>query len=170
MFKNRRRRSRVKDVQLMAKLFPAADAVALSDGVHDTRAEHLLIAALELDESGHRAFARVGANANDFGAAVSDQHAEALRGTGLQDFDNALPETDKPEPPILNSSSPSAKKMFRAVVDKVRHEKSQLYSAYFVLVAAELERGTVPRAIRHMGIEPTALADSAREEIALLNG
>ena len=47
----------------------------------------------------------------------------------------------------------------------MRKERSQLYGAYFVLVAAETEHGTTARALRQMGLDPVALAAAARAEV-----
>lgn len=76
-------------------------------------------------------------------------------------------------PPVPDTGphrgSPSGHELFRRVVKLVRNERSQLYGAYFVLVAAETEHGTTARALRQMNVDPTALAAAARTEIDLLN-
>ncbi len=167
-------RSPVTDMRIMNELFPAAEAAAQADGASLAGAEYLLVAALELEDgTGRRAFERVGANPDDFGTALREQHAEALEGIGLQSIDDELldrhlPPAAAPIDPV--KTAPSARKMFRSIVKKVRKERSQLYSAYFVLAAAEAEHGTTIRAIRHMGVDPAALADAARTEIQLLVG
>lgn len=157
----------------MSVLFPAADAAALVDGVAVAGAEYLLVAALDLEDgSGRRAFAAVGADPDDFRAAVRAQHADALRGVGIDPASDEIIDQHLPEPAAsigVVKSAPSAHKMFRTVVKKVRKDRSQLYSAYFVLVATESQYGTTIRTIRHMGIEPGSLAEAARVEIRHLN-
>ncbi len=49
MIFKRKGRSRLEDIRIMNELFPAADAIAAADGEPDAGAEHLLIAALDLD-------------------------------------------------------------------------------------------------------------------------
>ena len=157
------------DIRIMATLFPAAETVARQDGLEAAGAEHLVIAALDLpDGSARRAFERVGATADDFRDAVRAQHHEALAGVGMSGLEDSALDRRLPEPvpaPGPVKTSPSAHKMFRGIVKQVRKERAQLYGAYFVLAAAESQRGTAVRAIRHMGIDPSALAQAARAEI-----
>ena len=169
----RKKRSRLQDIRTMNQLFPAADAVAATDGERDAGAEHLLIAAFDLDSgSARRCFERVGADPDQFRQAVRAQHADALRAVGIRPIDDEALDSRLP-PPVLDTrphrGSPSGHELFRKVVALVRKERSQLYGAYFVLVAAETEHGTTARALRHMSVDPTELAAAARVEIDLLN-
>lgn len=170
----RQKRSRIRDIRIMNELFPAADAVAAADGEPQAGAEHLLIAALDLDTgSARRAFEAAGADPDRFHDAVRAQHEEALRAVGLRPMSD--PALDQHLPPPVpqdrpHRGTPSGHALFRRVVDLVRKERSQLYGAYFVLVAAQTEHGTTARALRHLGVDPVALASAARTEIDLLNG
>ena len=161
-----------QDIKTMAKLFPAAEAAARADGLDTAGAEYLLVAALDLEDgSARRAFERVGADPDDFPAAIRGQHDDALAKAGMvgihdSALDQHLPEPTPPTGPT--KTAPSAQRMFRAVVKAVRKDKSQLYGAYFVLVAAETNYGTTIRAIRHLGIDPADLAAAARDEIQAL--
>lgn len=161
-----------EDIRTMGVLFPAVEAAALADGENTAGAEYLVIAALDLqDGSARRAFERAGGDPDAFRVAVQDQHADALRGVGIQPINGEMLDQHLPTPVPAKGpvkTAPSAHKLFRKIVKKVRKERSQLYGAYFVLAAAETEHGTTARAIRHMGIEPATLAQAARTEIDLL--
>ncbi len=169
----RRKRSRIQDLRTMNQLFPSADAAAAADGKREAGAEHLLIAALDLDTgSARRCFERVGADPDQFRESVRAQHAAAVRAVGMRPIDDDILDQYLP-PPTADTGphrgSASGHELFRKVVALVRKERSQLYGAYFVLVAAETEHGTTARALRHMHLDPTALAAAARHEIQLLN-
>lgn len=161
------------DIKTMSTLFPAAERAALAMGESEPGAEHLILAALDLpDGSAARAFTRVGADPLGFREAVAAQHEQALRSVGIAAPDELLsdriPRPDKRKG--VFRSKGSAQQVFRRVVKLVRKEKSQLYGAYIVMVAAETEAGTVVRALEHMGVDPGALALAARQEIVALNG
>lgn len=156
----------------MNRLFPAADAIAEADGAADAGAEHLLIAAFDLDTgSARRAFERVGADPDQFRLAVGEQHADAMRAVGMRPMNDDPLDEHLPPPANdrIHRGRPSGHELFRRVVEVVRGERSQLYGAYFVLVAAQTERGTTARALRHMNVDATELATAARAEIDLVN-
>lgn len=168
-----KKRSRIKDIRIMNELFPAADAVAAADGEAQAGAEYLVIAALDLDTgSARRVFEAVGADPDRFHDAVRAQHAEAMRAVGIRPINDAALDQHIP-PPVPDDrphrGAPSGHALFRQVVELVRKERSQLYGAYVVLVAAKTEHGTTARALRHMGIDLAELAAAARSEIDLLN-
>ncbi len=156
----------------MTALFPAAEAAARADGLEAAGAEYLLLAAFDLEDgSARRAFERAGADPDRFRAAIGAQHGDALASVGLDAIDDSILDQHLPEPSAATGplkSAPSTHKMFRAVVKKVKDDRSQLYSAYFVLVASEDHHGTTIRAIRHLGIDPARLAEAARSEIDTL--
>jgi hypothetical protein len=161
-----------QDIKTMSVLFPAAEAAARADGLDVAGAEYLLVAALDLEDgSARRAFERVGADPDDFPAAIRGQHDAALQQAGMVGIDDTALDQHLPEPtqPIgPTRTAPSAHQMFRSVVKAVRRDASQLYSAYFVLAATETNYGTTIRAIRHLGIDPADLAEAARAEIEAL--
>lgn len=174
MIWRRRKRSRIQDIRIMNQLFPAADAAAAADGEPQAGAEYLVLAALDLDTgSARRAFEAVGADPDQFHDAVRAQHADALRAVGMRPINDEVLDQHIP-PPVADDrphrGAPSGHALFRRVVELVRAERSQLYGAYIVLVAAQTEHGTTARALRHMDIDPVALAAAARAEIDLLNG
>ncbi|MCH7670389.1 MAG: hypothetical protein IIC71_14490 [Acidobacteria bacterium] len=156
------------DIKNMNILFPAAEREALAMGEPEPGAEHLVLAALG---SAASAFARVGANPLGFREAVAAQHEHALCSVGIAVPDELL--SDRiPRPNKRKGvfrSKGSAQQVFRRAVKLVQKEKSQLYGAYIVMVAAEMEAGTVVRALEHMTVEPGALALAARQKIDALN-
>ena len=173
MIVGRRKRSRLQDIRIMNELFPAADALAAADGERDAGAEYLLIAALDLDTgSARRAFRAAGADPDQLHHAVRAQHDEALQAIGVTSLDDEALDRHLPPPAPDNAphrGAPSGHELFREVVRLVRKDRSQLYGAYFVLVAAASERGTTARALRHLGLDRAALAAAARAEIDQLN-
>lgn len=166
-------RSRTKDVKIMGKLFPAAEEAARADGLDSAGAEYLLVAAMDLEDgSARRAFERAGLDPDGLRAAIRSQHAEALRRVGARGVDDDVLDGYLPEPtPVAGPvrTSPSAHRMFRAVLQRVKRDRSQLHSAYFVLVAAQTDQGTVARTLRHLGADRGALAAAAQREVDDLN-
>lgn len=159
------KRSRMDDLRIMGRLLPDAERLALEMGEEKPGAEHLILAALELgDGSARTAFARVGADPDGFRAAIEEQHAAALRAVGAEPVDvGGIPLVGKRRGPL--KATASAQGLFQEVVKRVRKQKSQLYGAWFLLVAAESEHGTPARVFRHMGVDRGALASAALAEI-----
>lgn len=161
-----------QDFATMRRLFPAAERAALADGLDTAGAEYLLLAALDLDDgSARRALERLGVRPDDYRRALRAQHADALGAVGVEGIDDAaldrhLPAPVAPSGPV--KTAPSAHKMFRSVVKRVRKDRSQLYSAYFLLAAADAEHGTVSRVLRHLDIDPDELVAAAQAEIEAL--
>jgi len=157
-----------QDVRIMATLFPAAEAAARADGTDSAGAEYLLAAALDLEDgSARRAFHLVNSNPDDFRAAIRASHANALDSIGMGEVNDETLSELLPRPASGKGSvktAPSARKMFRAVVKKVKEDRSQLYSAYFLLTATETGHGTTIS----LGIDPAELAVAARSEIDAL--
>ncbi len=102
---------------------------------------------------------------------VRAQHADALRSVGIRPIDDDVLDRHS-APPVVDNRPKAALRqpteMFRKVVKVVRKDRSQLYGAYFVLVAAQTEHGTIARALDHMGVDPADLASAARTELDLL--
>jgi len=166
------RRRPLADIKTMNALFPAAEREAIAMGESEPGPEHLILAALDLpDGSAARAFLRIGADPLGFEKAVASQHEQALRSVGIaapdEDLSDSIPVSIKRRG--LFRSKGSAQQVFGRVVKLVRKERSQLYGAYIVMVASEMEAGTVVGALGHMGVEPLALAAAARQELDTLN-
>lgn len=167
------RKNRMYDIRFMQSLFPAAEAEAAAMGEREPGAEHLILASLEFQEgSARRVFHRVGADPDQFRAAIAEQHADALRSIGIDDGAAALDERLPPPaegPSGFYHSAPSARQVFPEVVKLVKRDKSKLSGAYILLVASQIEHGTTARAFAAMGIDRSELESAAQAEVDALN-
>ena len=156
----------------MNAMFPAAELEAKRLGEKEPGEEHLVLAALELPEgSARRAFERIGVDPVAFRMAIAKQRNDALRAADIaavrEDVDESAPKPDLSF--TVARTSPSAQMVFKKVVDLVREEKSPLYGAYVVMVAAGIEQGKTAGALRSMGVDTGALVEAARAEIDALD-
>jgi len=155
----------------MNAMFPAAELEAKRLGEKAPGEEHLVLAALELPEgSARRAFERIGVDPVAFRMAIAKQRNDALRAAGIAALDEDV-EENAPKPDLsfaVTRTSPSAQMVFKKVVELVRKEKSPLYGAYVVMVAAGIEQGKTAGALRSMGVDADALVEAARAEIDAL--
>ena len=161
------------DIRFMQSLFPAAEAEAAAMGEREPGAEHLILVSLDFEEgSARRVFERVGADPDEFRAAIVDQHDAALRSIGNDDADAEIEER-LPSPPDrpggVYRSAPSAREVFPEVVKLVKRDKSRLSGAYLLLVASQLEFGSTARTFATMGIDRSDLAAAAQAEVDDLN-
>jgi len=160
----------------MNALFPGAELEARRMGDKMPGAEHLVLAALELPEgSARRSFERVGADPGAFQVAIVAQHdaarRDAARRAALDEPRADASDEDASEPAQIlmpTRTSLTAQAVFKEVVGLVRNEKSPLYGAYVLMVAARMENEKTARALRAIGVDPAALADAARAEIDAL--
>ena len=166
------RRNRIGDIRTVNALFTSSEHIALEAGEPMPGPEHLVMAALDLpDRSARRVFETLGVDPDTFRDAVEAQHTAALEAAGIggsADLAGHLPPPPS-KPRGLFRTTGAAETVFKRVVKLVRKEKSQLYGAYVLLVASQAEHGTVPRALREMGLEPAAVATAARSELDGLN-
>jgi hypothetical protein len=156
----------------MDRLFATAEMEAAGMGEAHPGLEYLVLSALRLpDGSARRTFQRIGADPDAFGASLVEQHDDALRSIGIEPNDGAV-DADPPEPAVSKRPipfEPPTREVFQEVVALVRKEKSQIYGAYIVLVAAGREHGTTARTLEMMDVDREALATAARAEIDVLN-
>lgn len=163
-------RQRVRDIGTLETLFKSAERHANAEGQTEPGAEHLVMAALEMhDGTARRALERFRLGPVEFRDAVARQYAEALRSVGIE---------TSPVAPIYGSSPvPTAKGVYKAqpsaqdLVYNLTSVKPFSSSAPLlgadVLVAATAGRHTVAvRALRALGLDPEALAEAARAEVA----
>ncbi len=165
-------RKPLQDIKIMNQLFPAAEAEALAMGEAEPGAEHLVLAALDLpDGSARRAFARLGSDPGKLRAAIAAQHRDTLESIGIaasdEDLEDKLPSPTPSRGPFRSKGS--VQKVFKQVVKLVKKDKSQLYGAYVVLVAGQLEAGTFVRALAAMGVDAAELVAAARTELDIVN-
>lgn len=142
------------DITTIKALLTEAEqqAHALGDGAPG--AEHLVLAALLLEEDSARKM--LGVNAAQFRAALVETHSEALASVGI-----AAAEIDLP--PVTTKrgiyrSAPSAQEVFqRARVLAKKDRPAGLHGAHIVRAAAEREYGTVARVLQTLRIDREAL-------------
>ena len=167
---------RVRDVRTIDKLLTGAEAEARRAGESLPGAEHLLLSAIALpDGSARRSFERVGADPDRLQAAIAAQHADALRGIGIEPPDDAALDaasgSELPDAPRAFRSNASARSAFQEASKLARSGGSSgLLGAHVVAAVAQMEHGTQSRALTALGIDRAALAAAAREEISAYHG
>lgn len=158
------RRARA-DLATMNVLFPAADRIAREDGVEQPGAEHLLLAALDLDDGvARQAFDAFGVDPSWLRASIAAQHEETLRAIGVVADDNAieatLPAAGVPSGPFRSQGS--LQTAFQQAVGLAKADKASLGSGYLLLAIVEPEHGTVARSLEHLGIDQALLRNEVR--------
>lgn len=164
----------VRDVRTIKQLLEGAEAEADRAGEPQAGAEHLLLSALDLpDGSARRAFERVGADPDGVRDAIAAQHADALRGIGVEPpedeaLDAAVAAAPAPKKAGAFRSTASARSAFQEAGALARGQKGvRLAGAHVVIAVAGQRHGTAARALKAMGVEGAALAAAAREEVGL---
>ena len=165
-------RKPIQDIGTMNALFPAAELEAKRMGARKPGTEHLVVAAIELPEgSARRAFQRAGIDPGEFRVGIVRLRDDSVRASGDASNEEQGEGTPEPKPSLMPTrTSPSAETVFKAVVDLVRKEKSSLYGAYMVMVAADDSYGTTARVLRSMGVDPAVLVAACRAEIDAAGG
>jgi len=148
------------DVTFMNELFTTAEAEAHRLGDEMPGGEHLLLAALAIqDASGREALHSAGSDADAFRAAVAEQHAQALRAVGVHAQDAAAIDGITPGP--FRSSAAAQQVFQRAVALSKTRRPRRLRTADVVRAVAERDGGTAARALAALGIDRTALIAAA---------
>ena len=164
----RLRRARA-DLATMRTLLPQAERLAQSEGLARPGAEHLLLAALDLDRTAVAALAEVGVDRHALQQALAEQHAAALRSVGVVADEDALAAALPPAPERAAGayrSEPSQQALFQASVRRAKAERSPLRSAHVLLATLDLEHGPLPRALDHLGVDRTAVRSAAERALA----
>lgn len=161
---NKLRRAR-EDLTTMNSLFPAAERIARDDGIDQPGAEHLLLAAVDLDDGiAKSALGAVGVDPAELRAAIVGQHEDALRSIGVIADDNAIaaamPASGQPRGPYRAQGSLQA--AFQMAVALSKHDKASLNSGYLLLAITDAEHGTVARALERLGADRTLLRDQTQ--------
>lgn len=164
----RKLRTRAAAMKTISRLLSEAEEIARRSGLDRPAAEHLVLAALQLpDGTASRAFERLGASGDDFGAALQAQETDDLGRIGIHAPHNRihaeLPASTTPSG--VYRSEPSAEQLFQLAGDDARREGGKLLGAHVVRAAAALEHGSTARAISRMGIDPSELRTAATAEI-----
>ncbi len=162
------RRARA-DLGSMNALFLSAERIARADGIDQPGAEHLMLAALELDDGiAQAAMKACRVDADDLRAAIDDQHEEALRTIGVIADDNAiaasLPKGEQPRGPY--QAQGSLQTAFQNAVALSKRDKAPLNSGYLLLAITDADHGTVARSFEHLGVDRSSLRDHTRKLLA----
>ena len=160
------------DMRTIKQLLTEAERIAREMGEEEPGAEHLLLSALGLpDGSAARALGSLGVDAARLRLALREEQADALVSAGVpRETAEAMAE---PAPlgaagvPLLYASGPSAREVFQEAGRLARSSKQRLVGAHVVAAVAELERGTLPRALDRLGVDRRRLADAARTELGV---
>jgi ATP-dependent Clp protease ATP-binding subunit ClpA len=160
------RRARA-DLTTMHRLFPEAERLARSDGTDRPGAEHLVLAALDLDDTALAALWELGIDRDRLRQAVIDQHDEALRAIGITADENAIDAASPPpgRPTGVYRSAPSLQQTFQRAVKLAKADKVPLQSVHVLLAATEHEHGTLRRAFAHLGTDGETIREVAHRHV-----
>lgn len=157
---------KLAEMRTIKEILTSAESLAHEMGDEEPGAEHLLLAAVDMQD-GHarRAFERVGADPDGFAAAIVRQHETALAAAGIEAAPKPpthIPSSDK-KPMNLG---PSARQAFQRATKLVKTYRPAAFgSAHIVLGVTEQEHGTAARALAAMEVDRTRLRDAAIAEL-----
>jgi ATP-dependent Clp protease ATP-binding subunit ClpA len=147
-------------VAFMNSLFTTAEAEAHQMGDDVPGAEHLLLAALAMeDKSAEDALRSAGIDADALRKAVAAVHDDALRSIGL-----AAPQiaaTSRPNSRAFRSSAVAQEVFHNAVAISKARRPRRLRTADVARAVAELEGGTAARALASLGVDRQSLITAA---------
>jgi ATP-dependent Clp protease ATP-binding subunit ClpA len=150
----------LEDVAFMNSLFTTAEREAHQLGDDIPGAEHLLLAALAMeDDSAREAFGSAGIDADALRGAVVAVHDDALRSMGL-----AAPEilaVGEVNRGAFRSSAVAQEVFHNAVAISKKRRPRQLRTADIARAVAELEGGTAARALSSLGVDRQSLIAAA---------
>ena len=160
----------LRDMRTISGLLTDAERRARAMGEEQPGAEHLLLAALDLsDGSARRTFERLGVDPDRLGAALGSLDVEALVAIGIEPRRAERLRQPVPLDPAAGSgvyrSAASAREAFQAAGALARSEKVPLVGAHVVAAVADMAHGTAPRVLAAMGVDRSALAAAARDEL-----
>ena len=159
----------IDEYRTIRALLGGAERLAHEAGEAEPGAEHLLLAALALsDGTARRSFERLGADPDGLPAAIEAQHVDALQAVGIDPGDAGRVESPAAPAPGPYRSTASAQAAFRRAVElSAVPAPRRLQGAHVVAAVAEMAHGTVPRALRRMGVDPERLGAAARQEVPM---
>jgi hypothetical protein len=180
-------KQRWMDTRTIMALSLDAERRALQEGQRHPGAEHYTLAALDLpDGSARRVFERVGANPEDYRAALANRHTEALNAMGLdyraaaagKHYDYAAPvagptsaearQTDTLQaaaPSVLFDAQPSGRALMQSLPELQRRLPAPLCGAHVLLATATMAHSAAGRAFSAIGIDLQALGRAAEAEL-----
>lgn len=153
-------------LKALKQLCEGAMTQAEAEGLSEVGAEHFLLSAFDLpDGTARRSFEPFGIDKEALRAAIERHYAEALKAAGMGG--EAMP----PPAPITRPTSPWAglpsSASGLALLDRLAEKGpagEPLCGADVVLATLSARRGTVPRVLASLRIDPEALAAFARAE------
>lgn len=143
----------IRDMKIINALLTEAERQALSLGDSAPGAEHLVLAALLLEESSARDL--LGVDADQFRQAIVETHAAALELVGI--LASELEPNSVETGSGVYRSEVSAQEVFQRAKAISKQERGGLKGSHIVRAAAEREQGTVPRALKVLGIDRESL-------------
>ncbi|MEW2378496.1 Clp protease N-terminal domain-containing protein [Micromonospora sp. NPDC047812] len=159
----------IQDVRTIKALLTGAETEARRAGDDLPGPEHLLLSAFGLpDGTARRAFERLGADPDDFRAAVDTAHRQALHDVGVTMPNGAEQQLPPPTRPggVYRMTAPGQEAFQAAVKLSKATKPSLLRGGHVVAAVCDQEHGTVARALKALGIERGALAIAAGEALA----
>lgn len=162
-----------RDMRTIGRLLTDAEQIARRMGDERPSAVHLLLAAMTLpDGSASRALQQFGVDADRLAEAIREEHAFALVAAGIDAATAAAMSADQPVTPVSGSglyrSNPSAQELFQVAGAAARGASQRLSGAHVVIAAADLEHGTLARALERLEVDRAALRAAAESELAVL--
>jgi ATP-dependent Clp protease ATP-binding subunit ClpA len=160
-------RNPIREFKTMRALFTGAEAHARALGDELPGPEHLLLAALDLEDgSAARACAGVGLDCESFRAAIGREHDAALAALGIHTEPSASAAIGRTTPAGMFRSTGQAQEAFLRAGAMMRESGARaLLGAHVVVAVAELEHGTAARALEACGVDRTRLRDAAIAEM-----
>ncbi len=160
-----------REMRAIKDLLTGAERIARSMGDEQPAAEHLLLAAFDLpDDSADRVLGGFGLDRDRLRAAIVEQHAAALVAAGMRsDVAERLSHAPPLDPATgsgIYRSSPSAQEAFQRAGGMARSTRRPLVGAHVVAAVADMEHGTVAQLLERLGIERSAVAAAAADELA----
>lgn len=145
------------DITTMNLLLPEAERIARSQGATEPGAEHLVAAAISLpDGIAAHILGDRGIDRDRWLQAVADQHATALQSVGIDGSAVGVATDAMPARGPLRSQE-SMRDLFGHAVARAKAARRPLHSGDVLAVALDLEHGTVPRTVDHLGLSRSAL-------------
>lgn len=151
----------------MQALFLGAEAHARALGDELPGPEHLLLSALDLEDgSAVRICAGVGLDPASFRATLRREHDAALATVGICAGPSVSAAMEQTTPAGVFRSTGQGREAFQRTLAVMRESGARaLIGAHVVVAVAELEHGTVVRALDANGIDRGELRDAAIAEI-----
>ncbi len=150
------------DLRLIADLLTTAEREARALGDPEPGAEHLLLAALLLDDDSARR--AVPTDAETVRAAIAAVHAAALAAVGVEAPPNAAA---LPAASGAYRADVSAQQVFQRARELARRSPTGLRAAHVLIAVAEREHGTAARVLQQLGHDRAAVIAAAERALGL---